>query len=479
MKTFKYLLVGALLLGSAAPMMAQEDNAAIIKNATSIIKSKSPDAAEQIKAIAKENKKNVEVLTGIGRAYLEQNKDTANALKFFNQAIGRNSKYAKAWILKGDIEVMKDNPGEAASAYQNAMYFDPKDPQGYYKYAMVQRGVNPETAASTLENLRKERPDYPVDQLIGHIYYNAQDFEKAVQAYDKVPDITKMDDENITEYGLSNWLLGKREKSLEICKTALAKNPRKAAWNRLAFYNYTDMKDPANALVYADKLFNQSDSAHFIGEDYIYYGTALKMDKKYDEAISAFTKAIELTKNNPKQVSVINKNLSDVYLEKKDYDQAVAYFEKSIAGVETPTMDNLDDLGSLYTDIASKKTQAKDEAGAKAAFQKADEAYAKMAQLYPNYKNYCNYMRGQINANLDPDSKQGLAKPFYEALSNSLAEKSELSSSETAMIKQAYTYLIVYYFNVMKNKETAVSYAEKMLKIDPNDEIAKQVVSMK
>ncbi|MGI6231720.1 MAG: tetratricopeptide repeat protein [Prevotella sp.] len=479
MKTYKYLLMGALLLGSASASFAQEDNKAIIERATAIIKSKSPDAADQIKEIAKDNKKNPEVLTGIGRAYLEQVKDTAQANIFADKALARNSKYAKAWILKGDIEIVKDNAGEAAAAFQNAIYFDPKDPQGYYKYAMVQRGVNPEVAASTLENLRKQRPDYPVDQLIGHIYYNAQDFEKAVNAYSKVSNINSMDDENITEYAMSSWLLGQREKSIEVCKTALTKNPRKAAWNRLAFYNYTDLKDGANALTYADKLFNASDSAHFIAEDYVYYGTALKLEKRFDEALQQFSKAADMNKDNQKQLAVIYKNMSDLYLEKGDYDNAVAYFEKSIAGVDKPSMDNLDNLGTLWADIASKKLKAGDKTGADAAFKSADQAYAKMSELYPNYKNYCCYMRGQVNANLDPDSKQGLAKPYYEELANNLAAKSELGDSEKAMIKQAYTYLIVYNFNVLKDKDTAVSYAEKLLQVDPENEIAKQVAAMK
>jgi tetratricopeptide (TPR) repeat protein len=479
MKSIKYLLMGALLLGSAAPMMAQEDNKAIIAQATQIIKSKSATANDQIKEIAKDNKKNPEVLVGIGRAYLDQVRDTANANVYAEKALGRNSKYAPAWILKGDIAIVKDDPGEAAADFQNAIYFAPKEPEGYYKYAMVQRGVNPGTAAATLENLRKERPDYPVDQLIGHIYYNAQDYEKALAAYDKVPDILKMDDENITEYGISAWLLGKRDKSIDICSKALTKNPRKAAWNRLEFYNYTDQKNGAEALKYADRLFNASDSAHYSAEDYIYYGTALKLEKQFDKSIEAYNKALELDKDNEKQRAVIYKSLSDLYLEKADFDNAVNFFKKSISGSEKPSMDELDNLGTLYADIAAKKTQANDSVGAKAAFKQADEAYAKMNELYPNYKNYCNYMRGQINANLDPDSKAGLAKPYYEALANALSTKTDISGSEKAMLTQAYTYLMVYYFNTMKDVPTSKEYAAKLLAIDPENEIAKQVSEMK
>ena len=477
MKTIKYVLMGALLLGSAAPVMAQDDNKAVIDQIVSVIKSKPANINDQAKDFAKKYKKNAEVLVAAGRAFLEQ-KDTVNARIFADQALARDNKNAQAWLLKGDIAVSRNNGGDAAVAYQNAMYFDPKEPDAYYKYAMVQRGVDPSGAAQVLEDLRKQRPDYPVDQLIGHIFFNAQDYQKPADAFAKVSDVTKMKPEYITEFATATWLLGNREKSIEVCKAGLTVNPRKAAWNRIAFYDYTDLKKTDDALTYADKLFNGSDSAHFIAEDYTYYGTALQQAKRWDDAVNAFNKALELNAGNNKQIGIINKNLSDVYLQKGDYANAVAYLEKSMAGSEKPTMDQLDNLGSLYADIASKKLKDNDKAGSDEAFRSADAVYGRMMEAYPNYANYCNYMRGQINANLDPDSKEGLAKPYYEALATSLESKENKQSSEVAMLKQAYLYLIVYDFNVKQDKVSAKAVAEKLLTIDPENSVAKQVQAM-
>ena len=334
MKSFKYVLMGALLFGAAAPVMAQDDNKAIIDQAVSVIKSKPANLKDQVKDFAKKYKKNAEVLTALGKACLEE-KDTANARVFADQALARDSKYAQAWLLKGDIAVSQNNGGAAATAYQNAMYFDPKEPEGYYKYAMVQRGVDPAGAAQVLEDLRQQRPDYPVDQLIGHIFYNAQNYEKAAEAFAKVADVTKMKPEYITEFATATWLLGQREKSIEVCKAGLTVNPRKAAWNRIiAFYDYTDLKKTDEALAYADKLFNASDSAHFIAEDYTYYGTAMQQAKRWDDAVQAYEKALKLNEGNNKQMGIINKNLSDVYLQKGDYDNAVAFLEKSFQEIE-------------------------------------------------------------------------------------------------------------------------------------------------
>lgn len=475
MKAIKYLLMGALVLGSAAPATAQ-DNKAITEQVSKMVKAKGADFKDQVKQLYKDNKKNPEALVAIGRAFLNE-KDTENALLFADYALKRDGKYAKAFILKGDIAVSKDDAGLAAENYQQAKYFDPMDPDGYYKYAMILRGRSPEEAVANLEELRARRPDYPVDALCGRIYYIAQNYEKAESYYDKVADKSKLSDEDVTYYAMSTWLLGKREKSIDICKMGLARDPRRSGWNRIAFYNYTDLKKTPEALDYADRLFNKSDSAHFIGEDYIYHGTVLQQAERWDEAIRAYEQAAELNKGNDKQLSLINKNLSDVYLKKGDAGKAVEYFEKSFDAAH-PTMDNLDNLGTLYGTIASQKLQAGDQAGAVEAFKKADNTYAEMMKAFPNYENYGNFMRGQINANLDPDSKQGLAKPYYEALATALEAKAEKNESELSMLKQAYLYLIVYEFNVMKSKDNAKAFAAKLLVIDPENEVAKQVNGM-
>ena len=95
-------------------------------------------------------------------------KDTANAAKYANLALARDKKYAKAYILLGDIAVVQDDGGKAAEWYQQAKYFDPKDPEGYFKYANILRGRSPEEAVANLNDLRQQRPDIAVDALAAH-----------------------------------------------------------------------------------------------------------------------------------------------------------------------------------------------------------------------------------------------------------------------------------------------------------------------
>lgn len=480
MKIYKYLLAGALVLAAAAPVMAQNDAKAVAAQATQIIKAKGADFEKQVKQLYKENKKNPEALVAVGKAFYNA-KDYDHANQFADYAlVATKNKFAPAFLLKGDICVSKDDAGGAAENYQQAKYFAPKDPEGYYKYAMILR-ARPEEAISNLEELRVHVPDYPVDALAARIYYTSKDpnrFEKAEEYYNKVADISKMSDDDITKYAMTEFLLGKRARSIEVAKAGLQKDPRRAGWNRLVFWNYTDMKDTQNALDYADRLFNKSDSAHITADDYAYYGTALQQAKDWDKAVSAYDKALGELKGDSGAIvseTVLLKNLSDVYNEKGDFDKSIDYLEKSINSKKEQTPDDYDNLGGLYAEIASKKAAAGDKAGSEAAYKKADDVYAQYTKKFPNYENWCNYMRASINANLDPDSKEGLAKPFYEKLATSLEAKAERSNSETQMLKAAYFYMMVYEYNTLHNTAASKEWAAKLLGIDPENEVAKQV----
>ena len=85
-------------------------------------------------------------------------------------------------------------------------------------------------------------------------------------------------------------------------------------------------------------------------------------------------------------------------------------------------------------------------------------------------------MRARLNTQLDPDSKQGLAKPYYEKLIDLIAPRADKDATERARLIESYRYMIAYYFIVQDDKATAKDYAQKLIEIDPENEIAKQVL---
>ena len=472
MKTIKYLVMGVLLAGFSTTAMAQE---AELNAALQAIKNNAADKADVVKTAQKKNKKNPDALVAIGRAFYEA-QDTAQARTFALLADeAAKHKCAPAFILLGDIEAFANEGGKAAGYYNQATYTDPKDPAGYYKYALVYRKISPKGAVQKLADLKAQRPDIEVDALSGHIYYLSNEFEKAREAYGKVP-VGKMEKNDIVEYAMASYFLGKHSEGLEKVKAGLAKEPRNAAMNRLAMFFNTELGNFDDAVKFGDALFNKSDSAKFSYLDYAYLGNAFNGLKQADKAIEQYNLALQSEFDNKAKRAGVVKQLSDAYAEKEDYINAIERYKEYLEGIEKATATDMAALGSLYTQHASKLT---DPVAKKEAFTQADGVYAGLAEKYENAVEYANFMRARVNAQMDPDSKQGLAKPYYDKLIELIAPKAEKDASDKARLVEAYRYNIAYYFIVKEDKAQAKEFANKLIAIDPDNEVAKQILGVK
>lgn len=476
MKAIKYLFMGMLMTGFSTQLMAQDGSKADVDAVKRIISSKPADLDKQMKPFYKANKKNAENLVAFGRAFFEA-KDTVNARNCANQALAASkNKFSPAFVLLGDIEALSsDNGGSAAAQYNQAIYADPKNAEAYFKYANVYRKISPSEAIAKLEELRSQRPDVAVDALAGRIYYNANEFDKALSYYDKA-DRTKMEDRDLSDYAMAAYFKQQNQKSLDVAKYGLTRKPRNAAFNRLAFFNSTDLQKYADALAYADALFNRSDSAKFSYYDYTYYGNAYNGAKQSDKAIEMYQKALQMEDmdNKDKRAGVI-KQLSDAYLEKEDFPNAIKHYQDYLSNIEKPSANDLAGLASLHMQHGSSLTATEQEE----AFKRADTAYADLANKYENAMEYATFMRARVNSQMDPDQSKGLALPFYQKLADLIGPKADKDNTDKARLNESYRYLIAYYLIQKDDKSTATNYAQKLLEIDPDSEIAKQVLEMK
>ena len=477
MKAIKYLFIAALTASFSTAAMAQEATGtkADVDAVKKIISSKPADLDKQMKPFYKANKKNAENLVAFGREFLAV-KDTANAKVYANYALETSKhKCAPAFLLLGDIEAIGDNGGQAAAIYEQAIYVDPKNPDAYYKYANVYRKISPAGAVAKLNELRQQRPDVAVDALAGRIYYMSNEFDKALDAYNKA-DMKLMEERDLSDYAMSAFFKQQYDKALEVAKYGLSKNPRHAAFNRLAFFNSTELKKFDDALMYADALFNKSDSAKFSYYDYTYYGNALIGAKQPQKAIEMYELALkqEDMDNKAKRAGVV-KQLSDAYRDMEDFPNAIKHYKDYLASMDKPTANDIAALASLHMQHgANLNSDAQTEA-----FKMADETYADLALKYENAVEYATFMRARVNGQMDPDQSKGLAKPFYEKLVELIGPKTDLDNTDRARLIESYRYLISYYFVQKDDKAKGKEYAEKLLSIDPENEIAKQVLSTK
>ena len=223
MKAIKYLVMGVLLAGLSSTVMAQEEE---LNAALAAVKSNAANKAELVKIAQKKNKKDAVALVALGRALYEQ-KDTAGAhvcADMANLAVKPKYSCAPAYLLLGDIEsAYGTDGGKAAGYYNQAINFDPKNPEGYKKWAMVYRKISPSQAAKKLQDMKANCPNEDVDAITAHIYMLAGDEKQAYENYMKA-DINKLDKGNLNEFARCSYFTGHFEDALKASEAGLKRS---------------------------------------------------------------------------------------------------------------------------------------------------------------------------------------------------------------------------------------------------------------
>lgn len=473
MKTIKYLVMGVVLAGFSTTAMAQDGTKADVDAVKKIISSKPADLDKQLKPFYSKNKKNAENLVAFARAFYEA-KDTANAAVYADHALKANKSYAPAYILKGDLRALADDGGGAAAFYDQAIYFDPKNPEGYRKYASVYRKISPQGAIAKLNDLRAQLPDYPVDAIIGHISYISNNFDEAIAAYEKV-DRSKLEKMDMIEYTTSCYFTQKYDKGLEMATFGLQKEPRNSTLNRMAMFCNTEKGDYEKALDFADRLFNKSDSANISYMDYVYYGNALNGVKRHDEAIAMFQKALDQEFDNKDKRAGVIQTLANAYKGMEDYPNAIKYYEQYLNEVSKASASDYHSFAQLYV----KQSNTLEGDAKKEALKKADGIYENMQSKYADIDDFIAFQRAHIGLFMDPDFKQGLANPHYTKLIEVLNAKEEKDAADKKKLTEACGYFINYYIHVAPDNAKAKEYAAILLTIDPENEAANAVMQLK
>ena len=204
--------------------------------------------------------------------------------------------------------------------------------------------------------------------------------------------------------------------------------------------------------------------------------------KKYDEAVGQYEKAVELAPTK----TDLYKNISSAYEQKNDYKKAIGAYHKYYSSLEKEkqTPDLQFQLGRLYygagTQLDSLTINAEER---KQALMSADSVFQVISEAAPD--SYLgNFWRARANSALDPETTQGLAKPFYEEVAALLESKND--PHYNSALVECYSYLGYYYLLAIENptlkaeakanKEKSKEYWSKILAIDPANATAKRAL---
>ncbi len=461
MKAVKYLVAGLLVMGLAAPAMAQEVNyKEMLKPIETTLKAGNTNPKEldkTLKDYQKEFKKDPKALVALGNI-LAMNKDYDHANAVADAVIAKFKNYGDAYILKGDIYAMQDNGGEAATWYGQCMTMDPKNPQGYISYSNVYRKIDPAASADALNKLREINPNYPIEAEAGHNFFSAGQYEKAYEYFTKAKPST-LEEYTFYEYAFTAYILNKKDESLNLCDAGIQKYPKDAAMQILALRSAVDLEKYDVALQHANVIMS-TDSIKKNSSILSYYGMALAGNKQYDEAIAQYQKALEMKADDPKPLQYISEAYKSMGNEDKALEYNQQYMDKNPNAAPTDFMK----LAEIYVNKAKKDANNKAEN-----IDKAINVYAKLAEKYPTLKPFAKLQEGNTAFQNELDDK---AIPAYQEVITELEAK-QCDEDEISYLKQAYQYMGFIYTYDKQDFDTAKPYFEKLLKLDPNNKIAK------
>ena len=473
MKAIKYLVMGVLLTGFSATANAQE---AELNAALDGIKSQAPNVAKLAEVAFKKNKKNPEAILKIAQAFYAQ-KDTANARKYANlsnEAGKPKYQFAPAYLLLGDIEASYGTDGgKAASYYNQAITFNPKNPEGYKKWAMVYRKISPTQAAKKLEEMKVQCPDEDIDAFKGHIFMLANDEKQAYENYAKA-DINKLDKLGLNEFVRCSYFTGHFADAVRAAEAGIKLEPRNPTFNRIAMFANYELKNYDAAKNYIHKYFFETDSAKISEYDHFY--TALIYQALEDKAnmYAHYDKALELVDDQSmiKRWAIL-KSVSDSYLKDQEFENAIKYYEQYLACKPNLNFDDEEGMANIYSKYGDAEPAKKKEM-----ISKAIKLFGTLAEKYPIQVVYATFMRASLNNKLDDNMKNSLAKPDYQKVVELLANKADRSKGEDTMLKTSYHYLMYNAF-LNKNNAGAKEIAEKILVIDPEYKPALEIQKLK
>lgn len=407
-------------------------------------------------------KKDPQMLIAVAEAFaLNNNQQQVD--NYVARAKKADKKNPLAYLFEGDQLMAQKKTNDAVSKYENALYFDPNSKVALLKLSQVYENVRTQVAVDYLNKAIELDPQYAVGlSSLGDLSYRKGFYPQALDAYNKYFNVVKPSPADYERYVAILYFNKKYDQALD----AISKASDTFVMNRLKMYSLNELQKYDEALAAGKKFFGMVKPGDIILQDLTTYADLLSRSKQYAEAATYFDKAYKL---DTTKMDIL-KNLAKSYESAKDYPNATKCYQ-SIASKADAALSDIFMLGRLYY-IAGTDETITDAALKTTYLTQADNTFKTVVERMPdNHMGY--FWRARTNTALDPELTQGLAKPYYEkALELMLPQKDERKME----IIEAYRYLGYYYY-VKNDVVQAKSIFNKILEIDPTNEMALKFIS--
>lgn len=404
--------------------------------------------------------KNAEILARIAQIYVESKdkKELDNAIALLDKAIILNNTVADYYLIRGDAYLLKQDNSKPVFNYHEAIRVDPKSAKAFIKEGKLYiRARNYDEALSYYNKGIAANPDYsPAYREKGELYAKARKYPQAIESYKKYMELSDNDDDTKFRYASFLFMTQDYKGSEDLINNLFSKGYSNKTGYRLLGYSDYELGDSISSVKNMETFFaQQTDTTKYIPSDYAYYGKGLIKTGQKEQGLKALEKAYNQDTTNADLLL----DLADNYNKLKDYPNAIKYYEKSAKKFK-PRFNELYNLGRAY--YFEKRIP------------EADTTFGLIIANYPKYP-YGYSWKANTKAIQDPDSKQGLAKPYFEKVVELFTP--EANKYKTDLVK-AHNYLGAYYQLIAKDKSKAEMHWNKLLSYDPENKQAKDALTL-
>lgn len=423
-------------------------------------------------AIKVSKSKDANIFYQIGLANLNASKPNLDAaVENLTKARDMNTKNAEYFITLGDAYLAKAQGGDAMNNYDFAIDKDPKNPRGYMRKGKLAKGAKiiegPEGAIATFEKAIAIDPNYaPAYKDLIELYYAQKQYSKVTALLKKYTELVGTDMEARMRYVRFLTFQAKDyDSAITEANKVLAEDPAQYTMYRWLGWAYYEKGVQTTAAAAAAKelfvkaqesmknFFDKVGTDKTYKSDYEYYARSAEKAGDLTTAFAQYRKVLEQDSTQVYIYDLIAKS----YFDNKDYANAVKAYQEKIAKTKPSSQD--------YYYIGRSYYSLKD-------YKNADNAFVKVVELNPTWPSGLTW-RGRCNEQLDPDSKLGLALPYYQQML-------PLAQADATKYKrdliEGYLYLGYYYYNKEDFATAKFNYG-KVIEIDPSNKTANDALA--
>ncbi|MCU0428327.1 MAG: hypothetical protein MUF42_00020 [Cytophagaceae bacterium] len=391
------------------------------------------------------------VYAAIGDYWLNLEKpEGKKAVEVLSKASEMDTKNLTYKMLLGDAHRFAADGSKGMALYKEVLAKDSMNPAVYWRIGKLYLGAkNYELGKENFsKGIEKDATFSPIYREFGELYYKWRKYDKAIEQYKKYLSLRDKSDDTDFRFASFLFLSKNYKESLTLLNSLNQKGYPNPVIHRLMAYSYYETKEYNNAASSMNAFWGKIKGDKINATDYEYQGKIHLKTGKDSLGILSLEKAIELDSNKKEAY----KEFAEFYNEKGQTDKSLSCYRKYLASGKGNYNDYYS-FGKIC--MASNK------------FGTADSAFAKVIDSRPELPQ--GYLwRARANGNLDPDSKNGLAKPYYE-------KYIEIGSKDAAKNKdglvEAYSYLGSYYIDT-KDKAKASEYWNLVKTTDPGNKAA-------